>query len=424
MDPRQRKGEGNREQNKGKTRTGTEGTSTASPRGYPRLPHAGNPAAPCAGPPRRPRHRPLGRYRRLVLEGAFSGERPSGSVSGWHGALAGRACLPPLPVPAYSPHPSRDMTPSTAPHWAEAWAPASVGNISVGFDLLGHALSVAGDRVRVTRRPGASSPVSVDQITGLVPDLPTDPAENTAGAALLALHRAITPPFGFGVEIRKGIPLGSGMGGSAASAVAALVAANALLEAPLPREALYPFALAGEAVASGTAHGDNVGPQLLGGVVAAFPDRLERLPVPWPLHCALVHPHQVLETRRSRAVLEAPFALHPITAQLRDLAGFVLALERGDLALLRASFRDHLVEPRRAPLIPGFEAARARALEAGALGAGISGGGPSLFGWFMTPEEASAGVSAMVDAFQQAGIGADAWVAPVEGPAARIEATG
>ncbi len=319
----------------------------------------------------------------------------------------------------------RDPGPSRSDpiHWAEARAPASVGNISVGFDLLGHALEVAGDEVRVERidAPGAGqSPVVVEAIEGLPLELPLRARENTAGAALLAFRKAVGAAYGYRVRIRKGIPLGSGMGGSAASAVAAVVAANALLEEPLTAEALYPFALAGEGVASGSPHGDNVAPQLLGGVVLALPDRIQRLPVPWPLHAALVHPHQVLETRRARAVLAEPFPLEAVVEQSGLLARFITACHTGDQDLLEGSLRDVLVEPRRAPLIPGFAQARRAALEAGALGAGISGGGPSLFAWCWTAATAGRAAAAMKEAFGTLGIEADAWTAPVEGPAAEV----
>jgi homoserine kinase len=318
------------------------------------------------------------------------------------------------------------------PRWAEAWAPASVGNLSVGFDLLGHSVGVAGDRVRVERMelgdPRGSGPprarVVIEAIEGLDLDLPTRVEKNTSGAALLAFLPCIEPTFGFRVRIRKGIPLGSGMGGSAASAVAAVVAANALLERPLPAQELYAFALTGEAVASGSTHGDNVGPQLLGGMVLALPDRLIRLPVPWPLRCALVHPHQILETRRSREVLTEPYGLEAVVEQTANLSRVLSALFLGELDLLRGAVRDVLVEPRRTPLIPGFPEAKEAALEAGALCAGISGGGPSLFAWFEEEDAAKKGMREMVRAFGHRGVEADGWIAPVEGPAARIVACG
>ncbi|MET1161831.1 MAG: homoserine kinase, partial [Pseudoxanthomonas sp.] len=148
---------------------------------------------------------------------------------------------------------------------AKAFAPASVGNVGVGFDILGHVIAGVGDTVVVRR---IDEPVvRIVAIRGATVELPLDAPANTAGASLIALREALALPFGFEIEIEKGIPLGSGMGGSAASCVAALVAANELLEASLSREALYPFALTGEAVASGGRHGDNLGPMLLGGLV-------------------------------------------------------------------------------------------------------------------------------------------------------------
>jgi homoserine kinase len=325
------------------------------------------------------------------------------------------------------PRPPRP-TPLNPGAWAEAWAPASVGNVSVGFDLLGHAVGVAGDTVRVARvrRAGVEIAEVSDEGGNRLQGIPTEAAANTAGAALLGMVRdlGLEGPEGFRLWIRKGIPLGSGMGGSAASAVAALTAANALLPEPLPPAALYPWALEGEAVASGAPHGDNVGAQLLGGLVLAFPDRLVPVPLPWPLHCALVHPHQVLETRRARAVLAEPFPLADVVLQSGRLARFLVACHNGDLGLLRGSLDDALVEPRRAPLIPGFATARVAALGAGALGAGISGGGPSVFGWFETPEGAAEGARAMQAAFRSQGIEADAWSAPVAGPGARVVACG
>lgn len=156
-----------------------------------------------------------------------------------------------------------------------AFAPASVGNVGVGFDLLGHSVAGAGDRAEVRR---IDEPVvRIAAIRGCVTELPTDPRQNTAGVALLALRKALGLQHGFELILHKGIALGSGMGGSAASCVAALVAANALLTQPLPRESLYGFALDGEAVASGSRHGDNLGSMLLGGLVLATHERLLRI---------------------------------------------------------------------------------------------------------------------------------------------------
>lgn len=304
---------------------------------------------------------------------------------------------------------------------ATAFAPASVGNIGVGFDLLGHAID--GPRDLATVRAIAQPTVRIEAITGTiagVDSLPLDPLRNTAGGALLALREALDLPFGFALELRKGIPLGSGLGGSAASCVAALVAANALLDAPLPREALYHFALDGEAISSGSRHGDNVAPMLLGGVALATDARALRLDAPDWLHAVVVHPDQVLETRRSREVLAAPYPLADVVRQGAHLAQFLLGLQRGDAGLLRDGLRDVLVEPRRAPLIPGFDAVRDAAMDHGALGASISGGGPSVFAWFDSRAAAERAAPAMRQGFVDAGFDARAYPTPVNAPAADV----
>jgi len=301
---------------------------------------------------------------------------------------------------------------------AQAMAYASVGNVGVGFDILGHSVAGAGDRAVVRRIDEPT--VRIVAVHGLVTDLPLDPARNTAGAALLSLRRALGLRHGFEVELHKGIALGSGMGGSAASCVAALVAANALLERSLPREALYGFALDGEVVASGSRHGDNLGPMLLGGLVLSTRERLLRLPVPDAWHCALVHPHVVLETRESRAVLAGGFALSDVVAQHANLALVLIGSQRGDAALVREGLKDVLVEPRRAPLVPGFARVKQAALDHHALGASISGAGPSMFGWYENREDAEGAAEAMVAAFAEEGIASDRLVSPVNGPAAAL----
>ena len=311
------------------------------------------------------------------------------------------------------------MSPSL--HEARARAPGSVGNIGVGFDLLGHGIDGIGDVATVRRI--AAPEVRIARVSGDVAGvehIPLAAADNTAGAALLSLRKALALPFGFEVELDKGIALGSGLGGSAASAVAALVAANALLEAPLSPQALYPHALDGEFVSTHSHQGDNVGPMLLGGIVLATRTRLVRLHVPLGLHAAIVHPALVLETRRSREVLAAPYPLADVVAQTTALGLFLTGLARDDLDLVREGLRDVLVEPRRAPLIPGFAQVKAAALDHGALGAGISGGGPSLFGWFDSRAYAEAAAAAMRQAFADAGHEATSHVSPVDAAAAHL----
>jgi len=303
------------------------------------------------------------------------------------------------------------------PTRATAAAPASVGNVGVGFDILGHAIVGPVDRVTVQRIDAHE--VRIAGIEGVVSGLPLEAERNTAGQGLLALRDRLGLTHGFEVTIDKGIPLGSGMGGSAASCVAALVAANALLEHPAPIDVLYRCAMIGESAASGAEHGDNVGPMLLGGLALATHDRLVPIPVPEGLTCVLVHPHQVLETKTARSVLQRPFELSQHVEQSANLALVLAGCYRNDLESIRAGLRDVLVEPLRAPLVRGFAPVKAAALEQGALGASISGGGPSIFAW-CSRDRADRIALSMEQAFRAAGIECDAWISPVAAPAARV----
>lgn len=304
---------------------------------------------------------------------------------------------------------------------ARAFAPASIGNIGVGFDLLGHVIE--GPRDIATVRVIDDPLVRVEAVRGSLPgigDIPLEADANTAGRALVALREALGLAHGFAIELDKGIALGSGLGGSAASCVAALVAANALLARPLPREALYPFALEGEWASTHSHQGDNVGPMLVGGVALATRQRLLRLEVPDWLYCVAVQPDFVLETRRARAVLGAPYPLSQVVAHSTHLALFLAGLARNDATLIAEGLRDVLVEPRRAPLIPGFSAVKEAALDHGALGASISGGGPACFGWFASRAAAMAAAPGMVAGFASAGLAARAHVSRVAGPRADL----
>ncbi|MEO6952289.1 MAG: homoserine kinase [Polyangia bacterium] len=302
---------------------------------------------------------------------------------------------------------------------ATAFAPASIGNLAVGFDLLGGAIDGIGDRATVERNE--SGTVTITSITGVVTDLPLDPAANTAGRALLGLCE-LRPGIGFQLSLDKGIALGSGMGGSAASAVAALLAANATLSVPVSPMELYDLALLGEAVASGSVHGDNVAPSLLGGIVLAPSSGAPvRVPVPTLLWTAICHPHMVLSTREARAALKGEYALSSFVEQSEGLALVLAGCYTNDLSLIKRGLRDVLVEPRRASLIPGFADVKQAALAAGALGASISGAGPSLFAWFDGKQAAERGAQAMSDAFSTVGLASDRYVSPAAAPGARVE---
>ncbi len=303
---------------------------------------------------------------------------------------------------------------------ATAFAPASTANLAIGFDILGHALTGFGDRVTAARacRPG------VRVIAPGLPSIPTDPARNTAAVGVAAMLDRIAPGFGIDLSIEKGIPLGSGIGGSAASAVAGVVAANALLPQPLPREELLGYALLGEAVASGGVHGDNVGPALFGGLVlvrSAEERDVVRLPVPPSLRCVIALPDLRIDTRHARAVLPSTYPLRHVIQQGANLAALIAALYLSDVALIGRAMRDVLIEAHRADLIPGFADVQAAAMSKGALGCSISGAGPAMFAWCEGEETADRVRDGMIAAFVRADLPARGWVSPVDAPGVRIE---
>jgi homoserine kinase len=303
---------------------------------------------------------------------------------------------------------------------ARAFAPASVGNVAIGFDILGFSVDALGDCATVRRVPGRA--VSVTAVHGVVPDLPREAAHNTAGRALMAMQEALGLDFGFELELDKGIPLSSGLGGSAASAVAAVVAANALLaEARAPIE-LLKFAMHGEAVASGSMHVDNIAPSLFGGLVLTVGidhPRVKQIPVPPAIRAVIVHPHMFLSTREARAILRHSVQMADFVWQTANLAGFISGCYTNDLDMVRESFQDVVIEPQRAALIPGFADVRRSALAAGALGCSISGAGPTTFAWCLDTH-AQAVCAAMVREFAQHGLKADHWITSIAPTGARV----
>jgi homoserine kinase len=262
---------------------------------------------------------------------------------------------------------------------AQAFAPASMGNFGVAFDVIGVAFAEPGDIVCAewNDAPG----VVITAIQGDGGQLPRDPARNTAGVAANSVLQRLGARRGVRLTVHKGLPLASGLGSSAASAVAAAVAVNALFGEPLPREDLLPACLDGEAVVSGY-HPDNVGPSLLGGITMITGSDLReirRLPVPETLRFALVTPDVAVSTAVARAVLPQTVSLRALVAQTGAVARLVDALHRGDLeAMAGAMERDGIIEPARAHLIPLLAEARTVAKRAGALGLVISGAGPTL----------------------------------------------
>jgi len=283
-----------------------------------------------------------------------------------------------------------------------AFAPATVSNVACGFDVLGFALDAPGDEV-TARFAGAG--VTIDDIAGDGGRLPRDAARNTAGVAAQALLARLGERRGVTLTIRKGLPLSSGLGGSAASAVAAVVAVDALVGADTPQDVLMACAFEGERTGAGSAHGDNIGPAVYGGFVlvrTANPPDVIRLPVPNGLTAVVVHPDLEIETAKARALLGDAVPLHDAIQQWANLGAFVDALHRSDFALIARSLQDTIAEPRRAPLVPGLAAIKKAAADAGALGCSLSGSGPSLFALCQGDAIARRVAAAMTGAVNQA----------------------
>jgi len=287
------------------------------------------------------------------------------------------------------------------------FAPATVANVGSAFDVLGFAVAAPGDTVTVRRsdKPG----VTIAKITGDNGALSKDPSKNTAGVSVLALLKHLESlnrdTFGtFGIEIflTKGLPIGSGLGSSSASTVAAVVAANELCGAPLSREQLLPFAMEGERIACGAAHADNVAPALLGGfVLIRSYDPLDVVHLPTPSHTwvTVISPSLELKTQDARKVLKRSVSLESAISQWGNVAALVAGIYKNDVGLMGRALEDRIVEPERAQLIPGYAAAKKAALAAGAAGCSISGSGPSVFAFTDSEDAAHRVGAAMREAF-------------------------
>jgi len=283
-----------------------------------------------------------------------------------------------------------------------AFAPASVSNVTCGFDILGFGVESLGDVVEAetTNDPG----VIITDIRGDRGRLPHDPHLNTASiAAQAVLDRLEITDRGLAIAIDKRMPLSRGLGSSAASAVAATVAADAVLDGGLSTDELLLCAIEGERAASGSVHADNVAPSLWGSLVlvrSAIPPDIIELPVPGELSCALLQPRIEVRTHESRTLLGDTLPLSSAVTQWANVAGLIAALYREDWDLLQRSLVDVVAEPKRAPAIPGFERVKAAALESGALGCGLSGSGPAIFALCRTLAGARATSLAMHETFR------------------------
>ena len=294
----------------------------------------------------------------------------------------------------------------------KVFCPATIANISCGFDVLGVALDAVGDEmvVRKTKQKG----IRITKLEGQ--DLPMETVQNVAGVAGLALLTASDYDGGFDIEIYKKIKAGSGIGSSAASSTGAVWAMNALLGKPFSTLELVKFAMEGERLASGVAHADNVAPALYGGftlVRSYHPLDIIEIPSPQDLYATVIHPQIEVKTSDSRKILKTTLSLEDGIKQWGNLGGLVAGLFKEDYALIGRSLEDHIVEPIRSILIPGFDAIKASAIENGALGCGISGSGPSIFSFSKGENTAKKVGLSMREVYDKIGIDYDVHISKI-----------
>ena len=286
------------------------------------------------------------------------------------------------------------------------FCPGTIANVSCGFDVLGLSLAGVGDYMTVTQT--AIKGITISEILGQ--DLPMEATQNVAGVAGLALLEALGSDAGFDIKIDKRIKAGSGIGSSAASSAGAVWAINHLLGDPFTTKELIPFAMEGERLASGVAHADNVAPALLGGfslVRSTDPLDVISLPSPSELYATVIHPQIEIKTADSRRILKSNLSLKDAITQWGNVGGLVAGLYREDYELIGRSLQDVVIEPVRSILIPGFNEIKEAALNAGALGGGISGSGPSVFALSKGKDKALKVADAMRHAYEPFGISFD-----------------
>ena len=292
------------------------------------------------------------------------------------------------------------------------FCPATVANLSCGFDVLGLCLEGIGDEMII--RKSDQKGLRITKITGA--DLPLETEKNVAGVAGMALLNHLDLEFGFEIEIHKKIKAGSGIGSSSASAAGVVVGINEILGNPLPRKELISFAMEGEFLASGSYHADNVTPAILGGftLVRGY-DPLEVIKIKSPkdIYVTIIHPHIEVKTSEARKVLPKEIPLKTAITQWGNLGGFISGLYTEDYGLMSRCLQDVVAEPYRKSLIPEFDLVKKIALENGALGCGISGSGPSIFAMSKGKEMAENIANQMMKIYTTTGIGFDVYVSKV-----------
>ncbi len=301
----------------------------------------------------------------------------------------------------------------------EVFCPATVANVSCGFDVLGMALENVGDRMVITEN--VRKGINITKIVGQ--DIPLEAHRNVAGVAALEMLSALDVTIGFNIEIYKNIKSGSGIGSSAASSTGAVFGINYLLGNPLSRKELIPFAIKGEELASGVAHADNVAPALLGGftlVRSYTPLDVLKLHTPKALFVTVIHPQIEIKTADSRDILKNRIPLKAAIKQWGNLGGLISGLYTEDYDLIGRSLEDVIVEPIRSILIPSFETVKIKSIESGALGCGISGSGPSIFALSKGIETAKKVAQAMDITYKYLGIDYDIYISPINSKGVRV----
>lgn len=301
------------------------------------------------------------------------------------------------------------------------FSPATVANVACGFDIFGFALETPGDEIciRLSHKPG----VTITKVTGDGGVLSLDPQKNTAGVSVLKLLEHLNSKQGIEIELHKQMPLGSGLGSSAASSAGGVFAANALLGTPLSSKELIPFAMEGERIACGSAHADNVAPALLGGftLIRSYqPLDVIEIPLKLELYCSVLHPKIEISTEMARQILKQDVTLKQLVTQTGNAAGLTLGLLLGDAGLIKRSLEDVIVEPIRSRLIPGFYDIKAAAMENEALGCSISGSGPSIFALALDKTQAEKIGLAMTQACRAHGIDCDLYLSSINQQGPRI----
>jgi homoserine kinase len=304
----------------------------------------------------------------------------------------------------------------------KVFAPASVTNVGPGFDIMGFALDQPGDEIvlRFTDKPG----INISKITGDSGKLPFDPLKNTAGLSLISLVEHLQIDKGIEIEIHKKMGISSGLGSSAASAVASVFALNEILDGPLSKEQLLQHALNGEKLTSGgVPHADNISACLFGGFVivrSLSPIEVISIPTREELYCTVIYPNIEIKTEEARKMLPKQIPLHDVVIQSGNLAALVAGLSQGNTDVIKRSLNDIISEPVRSKFIPGYQGIKTAAMEAGAIGANISGSGPSVFALSLTPGNAEIIGDAMQKVVYSYNINSDLYISKINQKGPRV----